>query len=131
MRSQPQDLSPSPTPLRHLTLLGPQRRQPTLGAVLDELGVEGEVAVVTAGWQERESEDAELRAEIEGSSGRRAPRSMTQLGLYGRTERVFATHPELLAALQKRHDRRQALEERYRRRLDLTLAAARHAHLRQ
>ena len=42
-----------------ITLLGPQRR-PTVDRVLDSLGVGGPIAMVTAGWQERESDDAEL-----------------------------------------------------------------------
>ena len=124
--------------MRHLTLLGPQRNRPTVGAVLDELGVEGRVAVVSAGWQEREGEDDELRAEIERpgsgspgrspgrSAGRSAGRAMVNLALYARAERVFEEHPELLARLQERHDRRQAVEELYRRRLDHALAAARY-----
>lgn len=42
-----------------VTVLGPQRR-PTVDRVLESLEVTGPVAVVTAGWQERESDDAEL-----------------------------------------------------------------------
>jgi len=42
-----------------ITLLGPQRR-PTLEGVAASLYPEGPVATITAGWQERESDDAEL-----------------------------------------------------------------------
>lgn len=42
-----------------ITLLGPQRR-PTVAGVAASLYPEGTVATVTAGWQEREGDDAEL-----------------------------------------------------------------------
>ena len=46
-------------------LLGPQRR-PTVDAVLRSLslspGLDGPVATITAGWQEREPDDRELSA---------------------------------------------------------------------
>jgi hypothetical protein len=59
----------------HVVVLGPQRR-PTLDAVVASLGVSGRVATVTAGWQERESDDAELHALLGGRSA--------NLGLHGR-----------------------------------------------
>jgi hypothetical protein len=43
----------------NVTLLGPQRR-PTLEGVAASLAPGGPVATITAGWQERESDDAEL-----------------------------------------------------------------------
>ena len=46
-------------------LLGPQRR-PTLDAVVRSLGLPGPFATVTAGWQEREPDDGELRALLGG-----------------------------------------------------------------
>ena len=42
-----------------LTLLGPQRR-PTLDAVAESLRLVGPIATITAGWQERDSEDGAL-----------------------------------------------------------------------
>ena len=48
-----------------LVLLGPQRFRPTLRRATESLGVEGPVAVVTAGWQERESEDTEMARHLE------------------------------------------------------------------
>ena len=44
---------------RDVTLLGPQRR-PSVEHVVGDLDQERPVATVTAGWQEREGEDAEL-----------------------------------------------------------------------
>src|SRR5947209_6532860 len=48
-----------------VTVLGPQR-QPTLDRVLAGLGMDGPVAAVTAGWLEREGDDAELMSLLGG-----------------------------------------------------------------
>ena len=47
-------------------LLGPQRFTTTVGATLRSLELDGPVAVINAGWEERESEDAELASSLEG-----------------------------------------------------------------
>ena len=39
---------------RRVTLLGPQRLQPTVAPTLESLRIHGQIATVTAGWQERE-----------------------------------------------------------------------------
>ena len=49
---------------RVIALLGPQGPAPDVGEVLRDLGITGPVALVRAGYQERESEDAELAAAI-------------------------------------------------------------------
>ena len=41
-------------------LLGPQRFRQTAGVVATSLAPDGPVATVTAGWRDRESDDAEL-----------------------------------------------------------------------
>ena len=51
---------------RALIIAGAQRFEPTVGPALAALGIEGPIAAVTAGWQERESEDDELRAHFGG-----------------------------------------------------------------
>ena len=99
------------------SLLGPQRFDPTVASVLDDLGVDGAVAVVTAGWQERESEDDELQ--------RHVGRPLDDLGLYGRAEQVHRDDPELFEALRTRQDRLRDLQQVYRRRLDPILSSAR------
>jgi hypothetical protein len=58
-----------------LTLLGPQRR-PTVDQVTGRLDEGAPLATVTAGWQEREPDDAELNALLGGRG--------VNLGLYGR-----------------------------------------------
>lgn len=71
-------------------LLGPQQPTPYLAEEMQRLAVGGAVATVTAGWQERESEDAELDENLKG-------RSMN-LELYARAEDVWASDPELAQA---------------------------------
>ena len=68
-----------------ITLLGPQRR-PTLDRVLSSLDVSGPVAVVNAGWQERESDDAEIL----GLAGGQA----VNLRLFARWMHVLEADPE-------------------------------------
>ena len=48
------------------TLLGPQRFLTTAGTVVRALGTEGPVVTVTAGWEEREDDDTELREVMDG-----------------------------------------------------------------
>lgn len=104
-------------PSQHLVLLGPQRIETTVGQVIRSLGVRGRVAAVTAGWQERESEDDELAAQVGGRS--------VNLELHARAEALFAADPELLGAYRQRQDRIKRLQQLYRRRLDHGLAAVR------
>jgi hypothetical protein len=99
------------------SLLGPQRFDPFVASVLDDLGVDVPVAAVTAGWQEREAEHDELRAHV--------GRPVDDLGLYRRAEIVHRDDPELFEALRARQDRLRDLQQVYRRRLDAALASAR------
>lgn len=82
-----------------LTLLGPQRR-PTIDRVLPDLEADAPLATVTAGWQEREPDDAELDTLLGGRS--------INLGLYGRWLDVRDRDP-VFAAAQLEH--RTILEE--------------------
>ena len=68
-----------------IVILGPQRR-PTLDAV----GLDGPVATITAGWQEREPDDAELDALLDGRS--------VNLALYARWQDVLERDPEYAEA---------------------------------
>src|SRR6185295_11443238 len=108
----PGTLSP---PMRRAALLGPQRFRPCVAAVLDALGCRGTLAVVTAGWQEREEEVDELRAHV--------GRDVVNLQLYARNESALADDPELAAALRRHQEELQALQELYRLRLTLALRA--------
>ena len=100
-----------------LILFGPQRLHPILRPELDRLGLEGQVAVITAGWQEREREDEELQKHLD--------RPLANLCLHSRAEQVFSADPELFQAHRARQDKLQELQQLYRYRLDFALEPAR------
>ncbi len=100
-----------------LVLLGPQRLQPTLKGAVRSLVDGGRVAVVTAGWEEREDQDQELVEHLGGE--------VVNLRLHQRAEDVFQRDRALFAALRARYDRLRKLRDLYRLRLDHALEAAR------
>jgi hypothetical protein len=95
---------------RAIVLLGAQRFDPTLGDAVSELGVKGKIATITAGWQERETEDDDLVEHLSGNC--------VNLRLHARADEVFKADPEL----HKEHRQRQALlrhrQDFYRVRLE-------------
>ena len=101
-----------------IILLGPQRR-PTLDGVVRSLGLgsdlSGPVATVTAGWQEREPDDAELAALLGGRA--------VNLGLYRRWLDVQDRDPEYFAGARALADRLAELQDLYLLRLDYALRA--------
>lgn len=108
--------------LRDVVLLGPQRRDPTLRAVLDERTTAdsrwgGRIATVTAGWEEREDEDAELRAHLE--------RDTTPLALFPRLETVFHEDTDLFAAWREKREMLREEDDLYRMRLTAQLDVVR------
>ena len=100
-----------------VTLLGPQRLAPTLGDALASLAVppDAPVATVTAGWQEREPDDAELDQHLGGRS--------LNLALYRRVGEAFERDRELEAAFHARQETLRRLQTLYRVRLDAAHAA--------
>jgi hypothetical protein len=97
-----------------ITLLGPQRR-PTLDRVLSSLGVDGPVAVVNAGWQERESDDAEILARAGGRA--------VNLRLFTRWMDVLSADPEYAVAEREHRQLLDELQQLYQVRLDHALQA--------
>ncbi len=97
-----------------VTLLGPQRR-PTLDAVVRSAGIEGQIATVTAGWQEREPDDAE-RSALLGARD-------VNLLLYGRWLDVQGRDPEFAAAERELRGVLDELRDIYLLRLDYALQA--------
>jgi len=95
-------------------LLGPQRR-PTLDSVVRSLGLPGPFAMVTAGWQEREPDDGELRALLGGRG--------VGLGLYRRWLDVQERDPEYALASRALADVLAELADLYLLRLDYALQA--------
>ena len=102
---------------RQVVLLGPQRLSPTLAPVLQSLNVSGPLAVVTAGWEEREHEDREFREHV--------GLELRNLAIFERAEDVFRRDPELFGGMRERHDRLRKLQALYRLRLGHALEAAR------
>ncbi|MFP5347889.1 MAG: hypothetical protein ACLGIA_12800, partial [Actinomycetes bacterium] len=72
-----------------VTILGPQR-WPTVDQVVSELPADARLATVTAGWREREPDDAELQALLGGRG--------VNVGLFGRWLEVQDRDPELAVA---------------------------------
>jgi hypothetical protein len=103
--------------LKPVALLGPQRLLPTVGDAARRLGLRGPCAIITAGWQEREAEDEELRAAL-GLGG-------PNLRLYERWERLRQEDPALARAHRDRQDRLRRLQSLYRERLGGLMSTAR------
>ncbi len=100
---------------RTVTLLGPQRR-PSLQYVVRDLDPHAPVVTVTAGWLEREDEDAELQDLLGGRA--------VNLGLHGRWLDVHAQDREFAHA-ERDHDAALAeLRSIYLSQLDHALLAA-------
>ena len=99
-----------------VVLLGPQQPTPDVGAALREAGVHGPVALITAGWQERESDDQALIAALGVEA--------VNLRLHARSEEVFAADRDLAAAYKARQQRLRLVNDFYRIRLDHAFEAA-------
>jgi len=98
-------------------LLGPQRR-PTVDAVARSLSLEGSrvpIATITAGWQEREPDDAELGTLLGGRA--------VNLSLYWRWLDVQDRDPQYAAAERGLAGTLADLQDLYLLRLDYALRA--------
>ena len=104
-------------PAAAVTLLGPQRFHRTLSDALDSRGIDGSVAVITAGWQEREHDDQELRDHLGGRA--------INLELHTRTERIFDHDPEFASAHHERQAQLRTMQELYDLRLSHLMEGAR------
>jgi hypothetical protein len=100
---------------RGVVLLGAQRFEPTLGEAVAELGVKGKIAAITAGWQEREEEDDDLKEHLGGRS--------VNLSLHARAEEVFRKDPEFAAVHRERQAILRHRQDFYRIRLQHALDA--------
>ncbi len=112
-----------PKKLKRIVLLGPQAvGSDHAGRVLKELGVKQPVVLVTAGWQERESEDEALIKSLGVPT--------VNLRLHARSEELFAeggragsppgprSDPALTAAYKARQERLRHMQVFYRMRLE-------------
>ncbi len=101
-------------------LLGPQRHVRIVAPAVQALVGDDDdrpLAAVTAGWEERESEDHELREHC--------GRKLVNLEVWARVERIFERDRELLAAIRERHDTLRRVQELYRLRLQGAMEPAR------
>ncbi len=96
-----------------ITLLGPQRVRSNLAETLAFLEATGPVAVITAGWEEREDELEVLHATI--------TQPTINLRLHARLEHALAQDEPLREAWQRRNERLLTMQQLYRRRLDHAL----------
>lgn len=102
-----------------IAVLGPQRQQPNLAATLQAMGFGDceRIATVTAGWEERESEDEELHEHLGQKS--------LNLRLYERSDQAVREDHELRAGARWRTERLREAQELYRIRVHHALDAVR------
>lgn len=98
-----------------VVLLGPQRSRPSVRNTVRSLSADGSVATVTAGWREREADDAELDVLLDGRS--------VNLRLYERRHDIQTRDPEFAAAARHQSDVLKELQVVYTLRLDHAVAA--------
>jgi len=96
-----------------LHLLGPQRPAPNVPACLEELGGDGTVLVITAGWRTDETDDEALKRHL-------GP-DVVVLPLYTWFEVVGKELPDLRAAYRPRQDQLIRLRRLHRLRLQAAL----------
>jgi len=99
--------------VRRVTLLGPLSDGVDLGAEIEAFGVDGPVALITAGWEEGERNDAEIDRRLGGGS--------RNLGLYGRRLDVLSSDAEYAEAERLLRTQLDELREQYQRRLRAAL----------
>ncbi len=98
-----------------IVILGPQRYQPTIGQEIETAVPDGDLAVITAGWQERESEMADLDAAV--------GRPTVNLRLHARAEEIFRDAPEFREAHRNHQNRIKTMQAMYRVKLHNALAS--------
>ncbi|HVF19700.1 MAG TPA: hypothetical protein VNA14_05605 [Mycobacteriales bacterium] len=96
-------------------LLGPQGPRPNLPQTLAALDVPGPIATVTAGWEERETEDADLDTDVGGAT--------LNLQLFRRWVDVLHHDPEYHDAVRRRDVVLEEMQEIYALRLDHAMEA--------
>lgn len=95
---------------RTVVLLGPQKTNPDVGSALAELGIRGKVALVMAGYQERESEDAKI-VEALGVP-------VVNMRLHARAAELFEGDAEFREAYHARQNKLRNIQSFYRVRLE-------------
>lgn len=96
-------------------LLGPQRFTTTVGTTVRSLGVTGRIAMVNSGWEERESDDAELAGHLDGRG--------VNLQLHHRMMDVLSKDEHFATAARAFRDRTDELRAFYGIRLQAAIDA--------
>jgi len=99
-----------------IIFLGPQRPEPNVRSAVDALGIDGPVAVVSAGWRSAEGELEDL--------GEAVGRPLVGLMLYRRVEQLFSDDRELFEGHRDRQNQLKELQRYYRIRLRCAMSAA-------
>ena len=100
-----------------VAVLGSQRRDPTVRRAAEALGLaDGRIALVTAGWQEREPEDTELSSHLGEHT--------INLMLHRRADDIFKRDPEFAQAYRARQIRYRRIQDFYRIRLEYLIESA-------
>ncbi len=102
---------------RTIVFLGPQGASPDIGAALAEHKIRGQVALVRAGYQEREGDDAAMKEWLGVPA--------INLGLHERSVELFREDAEFTTAYQARQQRLRHMQAFYHVRLDKIEDAAR------
>ncbi len=99
-----------------IVVLGPQGARPNLRQAVASLDLpDGPIATITAGWQERESEDQELDGHLESRS--------LNLRLYERNDHVFGVDVDFAKAYRASQRTLHELEQIYDLRLSYAMDA--------
>ncbi|MEL6343813.1 MAG: hypothetical protein AAFV53_11820 [Myxococcota bacterium] len=96
--------------MSRIVILGPQRLKPTVGEAVRRRQIRGPISLITAGWQEREMEDQELRDEL--------GLPCVNLRLYERWEEILREDREFFHAHRARQDLLRQVRHFYQRRLN-------------
>jgi hypothetical protein len=99
--------------VRRVTLLGPLDDGVDLAAEIEAFGVDGPVALITAGWEEGERNDAEIDRRLGGGT--------RNLGLYGRRLDVLSSDSEYAEAERLLRTQLDDVREQYQLRLRAAL----------
>lgn len=89
-----------------IVVLGPERPDPILPRVLDDLGVTGAVALISAGWRHDEARDEPLREAVR--------RPVHNLRIYAAFRHLERESPELVSAYTRKQEELRHLKEHYR-----------------
>jgi hypothetical protein len=101
-------------------LLGPQRFTTTVGTTVRSLELGGRIAMINAGWEERESDDDELNGHLDGRG--------VNLRLHHRMMDVLAKDEHFAAAAITFRDRQDELRAFYGIRLQSAIDAVHAVH---